>query len=590
MCRDVLFEVDDGLLRVTESLFRENRRTMTVTYNSDVNTAGFMTFVRLFFRWKGSLWKAVYKELILWLFFYGILALTYKLLLSEPKKRIFESIAVFFAKYTDFIPLTFMLGFFVSLVVQRWLSMASNLGYIDYLALHVCAYIKGNDERGIMLRRTILRYALFFQALAYRTMSEVILNRFPNLENFVAAGYISADELQIFEDIKENNSRMTQLWIPLKWAFDTVIIARDENRITDHGVQDIYSKFVDFRKALGTLLTFDWIPIPLLYTQVVCLTVRLYFIICLMGRQNLENAPDKEYVDDFNLHVPLMTIFQFVFYMGWMKVAEALLNPLGDDDDDFELNFLLDRNMQVAFAMAGNTPRPDLVRDAFWDESLATPMYSLQTVNAVVNPMIGSALLHAQQQGRPLNSKVNTDVVMVPRDSIAVDDDDRRSSIASFHSGVFEAVKRKLSRMTGSVYPDSEESGIRKRRRSSAVSISSPQETIHKDQLKHDLESTLDSIAKPQHESGIKSKPASARTISDLPAVAEEDEQNGSHKSLQQMQPKGSQQSIYSVESCSIVFSDSARSSFSPTRQPDINGVNVHREHAPSDESKEHIH
>ena len=30
-----------------------------------------------------------------------------------------------------------------------------------------------------------------------------------------------------------------------------------------------------------------------------------------------------------------------------MKVAEALLNPYGDDDQDFDVNFLIDRNLQV---------------------------------------------------------------------------------------------------------------------------------------------------------------------------------------------------------------------------------------------------
>jgi hypothetical protein len=38
---------------------------------------------------------------------------------------------------------------------------------------------------------------------------------------------------------------------------------------------------------------------------------------------------------------------QFIVYVGWIRVAQALLNPFGMDDDDFEMNYVIDRNLEV---------------------------------------------------------------------------------------------------------------------------------------------------------------------------------------------------------------------------------------------------
>jgi hypothetical protein len=58
-------------------------------------------------------------------------------------------------------------------------------------------------------------------------------------------------------------------------------------------------------------------------------------------------------VEELDLIVPIFTILQFLFYIGWLKVAESLVNPFGDDDYDFELNWMVDRHLQVEVEITG---------------------------------------------------------------------------------------------------------------------------------------------------------------------------------------------------------------------------------------------
>lgn len=84
----------------------------------------------------------------------------------------------------------------------------------------------------------------------------------------------------------------------------------------------------------------DWVPIPLAYTQVVNIAVRAYFLVALLGRQYLIHENDTPNAKSIDLFVPIMSILQFLFYIGWTKVAEVLLNPLGMDDDDASLTYM----------------------------------------------------------------------------------------------------------------------------------------------------------------------------------------------------------------------------------------------------------
>ena len=76
-----------------------------------------------------------------------------------------------------------------------------------------------------------------------------------------------------------------------------------------------------------------------------------------------------------DLFYPVFLTLQFAFFVGWLKVAETLINPFGEDDDDFELNRLIDRHIQVGFLICDPmVSRPELLKDRFWNQSIPNQM------------------------------------------------------------------------------------------------------------------------------------------------------------------------------------------------------------------------
>ena len=363
---------------------------MTVTYTAEVATSSLGCFLRLLIRWKGSIYKLLWKDFLIFLIAYYLLNFIYRFALNDDQRVIFESVSQYCNSFNNLIPVAFVLGFYISIVVTRWWEQFNHVPWPDKSAMFVTALIHGHDERGRLMRRTIMRYMCLSFTLTLSSISTAVKKRFPTLDHITESGIMLPNEQVILEDIKTPHSKY---FIPLVWATSLISRARKEGRIKDDfAVKTLIDEINNFRGSLGTLYNYDWISVPLVYTQVVTLAVYTFFLSCLMGRQFLQ-PKDRPQFSNQDFYVPVFTLLQFLFYMGWLKVAETLINPFGEDDDDFEVNWVIDRNLQVSYLIVDemHADFPELIRDCYWDEIDFKLPYTEASKPYMSSPHLGSA-------------------------------------------------------------------------------------------------------------------------------------------------------------------------------------------------------
>lgn len=287
---------------------------MTVTYNASVATSSFSCFLKLLARWQGSIYKLLWKDFALFAAIYYLLGFLYHFVLTADQKRVFEMISRYCERNNSLIPLAFVLGFFIDLVVTRWWNQVTKIPWPDRMAMFVSGAVQGHDDRGRLMRRTIMRYLCLSYVITMSSISSVVRKRFPSFKHMAEAGFMNPNELEVIENIKTPHNKY---FVPLAWATSLVRRARLEQRIKDDfAVKTLNDEINEYRGCLGTLFLYDWINIPMVYTQVVTLACYMFFLSCLMGRQFLDNDPDMP-----NMYFPIFTFLQYFFYMGWLKVA-----------------------------------------------------------------------------------------------------------------------------------------------------------------------------------------------------------------------------------------------------------------------------
>lgn len=216
---------------------------MTISYSD--------SYLKLLFRWDGSIWKSIWQDLLIYMSMYYAINLAYRFgNWDDAQKLKFKEVVKYCDTASGYIPLTFLLGFFVSSVVARWWEQCNWISWPDRFMIFVTTYLRGPDY--LVFRRTIARWCNLMSVLCWRNLSLRIVKRFPTMEHLVKAGLMNEDELKTYQTTEAPHGKW---WLPAIWIANLLSKAHDMRVIDPIQLRELMGELMTYRGGFGTLVS-----------------------------------------------------------------------------------------------------------------------------------------------------------------------------------------------------------------------------------------------------------------------------------------------------------------------------------------------
>ena len=101
--------------------------------------------IDLLCRWQHSVYQLIWNDILIFIIIYFFLSILYHhvLFYHPTHKQNFELICIYADRFSSSIPITFLIGFYVTQVVSRWWDQFMTLPHPDNLALKLVGFIPG---------------------------------------------------------------------------------------------------------------------------------------------------------------------------------------------------------------------------------------------------------------------------------------------------------------------------------------------------------------------------------------------------------------------------------------------------------------
>jgi hypothetical protein len=128
-------------------MMRDKENVYNNLYSETTNR--WTAMVTLLCVWHQSVFKLIWNDLLIYLVIYFLMSIFYRNVLWHypAYKQAFEMICIYADRFSSSVPITFLVGFWVSKVVDRWWDQFMALPMPDILALKLVAFLPGTVSK-----------------------------------------------------------------------------------------------------------------------------------------------------------------------------------------------------------------------------------------------------------------------------------------------------------------------------------------------------------------------------------------------------------------------------------------------------------
>jgi hypothetical protein len=330
---------------------------MTVPYSNDIphsfSSRGWCKAVIC--RWTGGIYKLLVHEILIYLLLWYL-----GWYIVSNINFDFNSYIVVFRTYqtTIRVMLGFMLVYYYQEIYARSRRIFFAIPFPDSTFVAINSFIDSSSERGLLLKQTIFRYLLATTFQSYHASSEMFKRAYPRpWKSMVDLGLLTNEEVTRLRTCIDGDYPYygEVSFVPVAWATMTLRKVFEENLLIPRmpvsggiGVSGAYPTVInmamkalhDYRLQYGTMLFEVYFPFPLYLSQLVTIVTYSYFAVALIAQQNTTSEPE--------FYFPIFTFMEFFVYIGALRVGQTFTNPLGEDENCFEMIAFFNRNLRLA--------------------------------------------------------------------------------------------------------------------------------------------------------------------------------------------------------------------------------------------------